>query len=139
VALLEGPELPILDGGARTFADALARLEIPSEPPALLVRRRATFEHEGSSYEFEPGDAIDIVVETMFDHPGIGHQSASWGADLLSFRDEIATARTFGFTADACLLWQRGRAQLASRALGGDEAAAKTIRQAVLSFDPSSD
>ena len=35
LATLEGPELPILDGGARAFVDALVALEIPPSASSL--------------------------------------------------------------------------------------------------------
>jgi UDP-3-O-[3-hydroxymyristoyl] N-acetylglucosamine deacetylase len=139
LAVVEGPELPILDGGARMFAEALAHLEIPKEPPDLRVLRRARLDFEDSSYEFEPWDSVEIAVETIFAHPAIGHQSAGWDGDPRSFCDDIAPARTFGFTTDASSLWGRGRALLAARARSGDEAAANTMNEAVLSIDSSSD
>lgn len=137
LAVVEGPELPILDGGARVFAEALGHLEIPSTLPELVVRRRAGLKFADSSYDFEPGAGVEILVETVFDHPAIGAGSASWHGDSRAFCDDIASARTFGFTRQARELWGRGRAQLGVPAILHDEAAAKALKRAVLLFDES--
>src|SRR4051794_20908164 len=34
---VEGPELPLLDGGSRAFANALVELDLPRAPPELVI------------------------------------------------------------------------------------------------------
>lgn len=136
VVIVDGPELPILDGGSRTFADVLASFGIPETPPELYVSCPAHLDFEGSSYEFEQGEAVDLVVETTFDHPSIGKQVARWDGRARSFRDEIAPARTFGFASQAAALATRGRAGLAARRNTADGTAAEAaFSEAVLVFD----
>jgi UDP-3-O-[3-hydroxymyristoyl] N-acetylglucosamine deacetylase len=138
MAVVEGPELPILDGGARVFAEAIARLEIPESVPELVVARRGRLAFDESSYAFAPGDTVELQVEAIFDHPAIGTQHAHWDGDRGSFRDQIAPARTFGFVSQTAELARRGRAGLATRpaARSGDESLA-ALREAVLIFDES--
>jgi UDP-3-O-[3-hydroxymyristoyl] N-acetylglucosamine deacetylase len=152
MAVVEGPELPILDGGARVFAEAIARLEIPESVPELVVARRGVLAFDESSYAFEPGDTVELQVEAIFDHPAIGTQHARWDGNRGSFRDQIAPARTFGFVSQTAELARRGRAGLATRpAARSDDDPGKSpagekslaalreaaLREAVLIFDES--
>jgi UDP-3-O-[3-hydroxymyristoyl] N-acetylglucosamine deacetylase len=139
MATIEGPELPILDGGARTYADALARLGVASEPPSLAVARSGRLTFDSSAYEFEPGEHVDVEVEVSFEHPSIGSQSARWDGARDSFCSEIAPARTFGFGGQVGELVRRGRAGLAARALETGGAALEALRAAVVVFDDGAD
>lgn len=133
-AVVDGPELPILDGGARRFADALIRLEIAPSPAELVVTRRERIDFESSSYEFEPADAVELDVQSTFDHSAIGAQRARWDGSPRSFLDDIAPARTFGFAGQASELARRGRAGLAVAA-ASDPAAMAALTEAVVVFD----
>ena len=133
-AVVEGPELPILDGGARAFAEALLALELPASEPAHLFVRKAGRVAAGSScYTFDVGEETALSVEVVFDHPAIGTERASWDGSRGAFVQSIAPARTFGFDADAPELWQKGRAMLASRV--EEPEALQAFAAAVMVFD----
>jgi UDP-3-O-[3-hydroxymyristoyl] N-acetylglucosamine deacetylase len=131
-AIVEGPELPILDGGARCFAEALQA--IGSQPSArpLVVTRTATLEADGATYVFEPSEDTALTVETTFDHPAIGTERASWDGSPETFSNIIAPARTFGFQSDQDALWVRERALLAKQC---DDGAKRAFASAVIVFD----
>ena len=145
-AFAEGPELPILDGGARRFADALLELDVvrseravrageSSRPPGargLTVMRAAELRDDDSIYTFDVADEPSLEVETVFDHPAIGTQSAAWDGSREAFLSAIATARTFGFQSDLAALVRSGRAELAIRQ---EDAAARAFADAVIVFD----
>jgi UDP-3-O-[3-hydroxymyristoyl] N-acetylglucosamine deacetylase len=132
---IDGPELPILDGGARAFALALAQLEVPPSPRLWRVQKAGKVTHLGSVYELEPSEDVEIAVKADFAHPELGSQRAGWDGDPRRFVDEIAPARTFGFVRDAEDLWSSGRAGLAALASKGDRGAKKAFTEAVLVFD----
>jgi UDP-3-O-[3-hydroxymyristoyl] N-acetylglucosamine deacetylase len=135
-AVVEGAELPILDGGAATFADALLELgggERAPETPDLYVSKSGRVAANGTGYTFEVADATALHVEVAFDHPAIGTQQARWDGTARSFVESIAPARTFGFAADARELWSQGRATLAARS--DDANALAAFSRAVLVFD----
>jgi len=135
-AVVEGAELPILDGGARTFADALAALELPPrspEPAELFVNKAGRLAAGSSCYAFDVGEDTALSIEVVFDHPAIGIERASWDGTRRTFLESIAPARTFGFHADAHELWRHGRAELAART--GDAHAMKAFSRAVIVFD----
>ena len=110
LVLVEGPEVPLLDGGARHFTDAIIRAELPRAEPEFAVTRAAEIRVGESTYRFAPGSAVAIDVEVAFDHPAIGVDRASWEGDADDFLRRIAPARTFGFARDAEGLRARGRA-----------------------------
>ena len=134
-AVVEGAELPILDGGARTFADALLELGLPARPPEpadLVVSKHGHVSAGTSSYTFEVAEETSLSIEAVFDHPAIGRERASWDGSPRAFVESIAPARTFGFKTDARELWRHGRAGLAAR--GDDPAAREAFSRAVIVF-----
>ncbi len=105
---VDGPEVPLLDGGARELALALAALSPPRSPPKLRVAQAGDVHVGASRYTFEPAEDVCIEVQVEFD--GIGPERASWDGSPERFLAEIAPARTFGFRRDAAGLRARGRA-----------------------------
>lgn len=105
---VDGPEVPLVDGSAQRFAEALLALDAPSAPPALVVERAAQLKVERSSYFFEPADAVRLEVEVQFRE--LPAERASWDGSRAAFLTDIAPARTFGFLSDAELLRRQGRA-----------------------------
>lgn len=108
---VDGPELPLLDGGAARWFDALATLDLSPSPPSLVVAERATLRAGESTYRFEPADAVEIEVDVSFAHPMAGDRRAAWSGDARDFRERIAPCRTFGFAREAEALARAGRAR----------------------------
>ena len=107
VVEVDGPEIPIMDGGARAFVDALAGFA-PSAPSARIVASGRVVVG-ASEYTFAPGPmrvevAIDFGDDRLAPHAG-------WDGDPSDFRDRIATARTFGFAHEVETLAERGLAR----------------------------
>lgn len=102
-------EIPLLDGGARRFADALAEIGAERAAPRLRVMRAATLRRGSSVYRFTPGDGRRLRVEVEFPAP-IGREAAEWGGDPRDFVARIAPARTFGWVSDREALRAAGRA-----------------------------
>jgi UDP-3-O-[3-hydroxymyristoyl] N-acetylglucosamine deacetylase len=102
-------ELPLLDGGARAYADALCALAIPASPRGLVVTRAATFRRGASVYELLPAEATRVEVEVAFPPP-VGVEGAAWDGDAGDFITRIAPARTFGWAHEYAALRAKGRA-----------------------------
>jgi UDP-3-O-[3-hydroxymyristoyl] N-acetylglucosamine deacetylase len=118
---LDADEIPILDGSARPFAEALAAAGIRGlERPAVPIVVGASFavEDEEASVEFLPpedgSDGLTLSYTIVYGHPAIGTQSRTLPLDPETFRREIAPARTFGFLKDVDELRRRGLARGAS-------------------------
>jgi UDP-3-O-[3-hydroxymyristoyl] N-acetylglucosamine deacetylase len=107
---VEGDEVPLLDGGAARFVEALRAIEAPAGPPRLVVTRAASLELRGSRYRFHPADTVRVAVEVDFPPP-VGAASASWDGDADDFAAHVAPARTFGWAKDHAALLAAGRAR----------------------------
>ncbi len=108
-----GPEIPILDGSALPFAEALAAAGTrPARPGGKILKIVAPFivADGGASVEAVPDEGLRISYFIDFDHPAIGAQSFDVCVTTESFRSEIAPARTFGFLKDVPELHRRGLA-----------------------------
>lgn len=106
---VQGPEVPLLDGGSLEFAQALQRVGFEAGRSRLRIAKRFEFVLGESMYRFLPGEGIELEVDVHFDHPEVGHQRASWDGSPDSYLLEIAASRTFGWERDAQRLRDVGR------------------------------
>jgi len=117
VVELDGPEIPVMDGSAADFINAVDQVGIAAlgQPRHFLkVLKPVRVELGGGFAEFRPHDRMRIEVEIDFASPVIGKQRYAANVDADSFRRDLARARTFGFLADVERLWSRGLALGAS-------------------------
>jgi len=118
VVEIDGPEVPIMDGSAAPFVDALdqAGLTARALPRRYIEVLKPIRVAKGNALgELRPYDhGFRIEAEIDFDHPLIGHQALALDIEPDSFRREIARARTFGFMKDVAKLWSGGYALGAS-------------------------
>jgi UDP-3-O-[3-hydroxymyristoyl] N-acetylglucosamine deacetylase len=113
---IDGPEVPIMDGSAGPFIEAVdeAGVERLEAPLRYIKVTRPVRVEDGEAYaEFSPYSGRRIEVEIDFDNPLIGRQRFAADVDR-AFRHDIARARTFGFLADVEKLLARGLARGAS-------------------------
>ncbi|HET7849407.1 MAG TPA: UDP-3-O-acyl-N-acetylglucosamine deacetylase [Pseudolabrys sp.] len=115
---LDGPEVPIMDGSAAPFVDAIDQAGLTTRAiprryiEVLKPVRVAKDKSLGELLPYRHGFRVEAEIE--FDHPLIGHQQLALDIDAASFRREIARARTFGFMRDVAKLWSAGYALGAS-------------------------
>ncbi len=109
---VDGPELPLLDGGAATWCEAIAGFGIAAREPSLCVMRAAEVKVGRSRYSFEVGVEVEVEVEIEIEVEVEIEvaKSASWKGDPHDFRARIASARTFAFSRDVEELAARGLA-----------------------------
>ena len=115
---MDGPEVPIMDGSAASFVEALdqAGLTDRAQPRRYIEVLKPVRVSRGDSYgELRPYQhGFRVEAEIDFDHPLIGHQALALDVEPDSFRREVARARTFGFMKDVASLWGAGYALGAS-------------------------
>jgi UDP-3-O-acyl N-acetylglucosamine deacetylase len=114
---VDGPELPIGDGSAANFFDALERVEMRwQECGRATFRIGARLEViEGNArYVVIPGDGLRVSVTIEFDHPNIGRQTGCFDITQENFGKSLARARTFGFKEEVDELYAKGLAKGAS-------------------------
>jgi len=109
---VDGPEMPLLDGGASAWCAALARLHLAPSSPRLRVTRAAAFDVGPSHYELAPAPdgAVHVTARVDFDDPRIAGE-ASWHGDPADFVARIAPARTFALARELDELALRGLAR----------------------------
>ena len=115
---VDGPEIPIMDGSAAPFVAAIDQAGIATlTPPRRYIQvLKPVRVAKGDSYgELRPYlRGLRIETEIEFDHPLIGRQSLAIDVEPISFRRDLARARTFGFMRDVAKLWSAGYALGAS-------------------------
>lgn len=104
---LDGSELPILDGSARPFAEAIQAdglKALPAERDMIAVREPFEYrdDRRGSFLRIEPASAISYQVKIDFNSKVIGVQEARF--DGTGYLEEIAPSRTFCFKREVRLL-----------------------------------
>lgn len=114
---VEGPEIPILDGSAAPFAEAIRRVGVCGQRKSarrLRLRAPVTTEQGGTRLSAEPATGLNLCVRTEFDDWSEG--SAECRAEInptttAAYRTNIAPARTFAFHAEVERLLQAGLAR----------------------------
>jgi UDP-3-O-[3-hydroxymyristoyl] N-acetylglucosamine deacetylase len=108
---IDDDELPLLDGGAHLFAEAILALDVVSEAAstALVITRNASISRGNAIYDFAPGGDVALRVDVEFRAP-VGRESTSWSGDAIDFLERIAPARTFGWADEHAALRASGRA-----------------------------
>ncbi len=107
-----GPEVPILDGSAWPFVEAvdetgMVETPIPRQQGRLMAPVVVTRGERTASAQ--PAERPSWACTVQFEHPGIGTQHAE--VSLETFRTSIARARTFGLLADVAAMRRQGFAQ----------------------------
>jgi len=118
VVEVDGPEVPIMDGSAAPFVEAIDQVGIATmAAPRRYIRvlKPIRVNADGCYGELRPHwRGLHIETEIEFDHPLIGRQTFAMDVEPDRFRRELARARTFGFLRDVAKLWSAGYALGAS-------------------------
>jgi UDP-3-O-[3-hydroxymyristoyl] N-acetylglucosamine deacetylase/3-hydroxyacyl-[acyl-carrier-protein] dehydratase len=128
---VEGVEIPILDGSAKPFVDALLEAGIQEsqvEREYLVVDEVIEFSHAetGSEYILMPSDRFELQTLIDFKSPYVDKQFAEMNGDI-DYAGEIAPARTFGFFSEIDALLDNDLAK------GGDLTNAIVVADRILS------
>jgi UDP-3-O-[3-hydroxymyristoyl] N-acetylglucosamine deacetylase len=111
---VDGPELPIMDGSARAFVEAIDQVgleTLTSTRRSIRVLKPVRVELGRAWAELHPYErGFSVDVEIDFDTPVIGRQRKALDITPDSFRRDLARARTFGFVRDVEQLWKLGLA-----------------------------
>src|SRR3974390_635366 len=115
---IDGPEVPIMDGSAAPFVDAIDHagiMELGAPRRFIEVLKPVRVVIGQSVGELAPHAAgFRADVEIDFAHPHIGRQTFNFEMSAANFRRDICRARTFGCMEDAARLWSAGYSRGAS-------------------------
>lgn len=109
-------EIPILDGSSENFIELIARAGLTEQDAPRRIFRvleRVEFTQGDRQMSIEPSASFQIDCVIDFPHPWIKKQSLKFVFENGSFGQQIASARTFGFTHEIDML------RKANLALGG--------------------
>lgn len=115
--VVEGPEIPILDGSAAPFAEAVCAVGVRGQGrPARTISLRTPISIEQGSTRIvaEPTSGLNLRVCTTFENwaEGTAECRAAFGPQTTErYRTEIAPARTFAFHAEVEKLLEAGLAR----------------------------
>lgn len=98
---IDGPELPILDGSAIQYAEAIDRVglkEQDADKEYYIIKQKTQFKDDetGATLTIYPDDGFSVEVMVEYNSSVLPNQFAVID-DLAEFKQEVASARTFVF------------------------------------------
>lgn len=124
---LDGPEIPIVDGSANPYLEALLAVGLTDqdEPRKYAYVTKPIYYGDDHKHAFvTPYNGLRITCTIDFAHPSVGKQVMDVDVNVHSFKTQIAGARTFGFLKDVEYLHSKGLAlggSLKNAVVLGDE------------------
>ncbi len=97
---LDGPEVPIMDGSAEPFIDAILEVGLKAQTAprrGIKILKEVSVRDGDKVVTLKPGIGSRYQIEIDFPHPEIGRQSAQIDMFSGDFISQISQARTFGF------------------------------------------
>ncbi|MEM7497109.1 MAG: UDP-3-O-acyl-N-acetylglucosamine deacetylase [Pseudomonadota bacterium] len=114
--ILDGPEVPIMDGSARSFIDGFLRAGVVATgtaPKAIKILRPIEVEGDGKRAALLPAEdtaGLTVRFAINFVDRAIGEQSVEMPLAGTTFAEELADCRTFGHLAEVEQLRRLGLA-----------------------------
>jgi UDP-3-O-[3-hydroxymyristoyl] N-acetylglucosamine deacetylase len=110
---IDSKELPIMDGSAAPFVEAIDEAgiaELSARRKFIKVLKPIRVQDGDCWGELTPHSGFHLDIEIDFDTPVIGRQRLAYEMSPSVFRRELSRARTFGFMRDVERLWKAGLA-----------------------------
>ena len=111
---LDGPEVPIMDGSAKPFVEAIERVgyqDQHADRKYLVLTDNLTYEDKDKNVEMlavpTKGGEFRLTVMVDYNSPVLGTQHAHM-YELSHFIDEISSCRTFVFLGELAVLAKNG-------------------------------
>ncbi len=111
---IDGPEVPIMDGSSRMFAEAIAKAglrKVEGEDRVIRILKPVEVEDGGRVARLEPSDSFEIDFGIEFEDAAIGAQSCAMRLVNGAFLDQLQDNRTFVRKAEVDMLQKIGLAR----------------------------
>ncbi len=111
---VDGPEIPVLDGSALPFVEAIDGVglrELDDTRPVHHPEESYSTTMEENSLVLVPSPSLQIDYTVSYNNPAIGDQFSSLKLTPETFRESIAPARTYGFKEEIEELFEAGLAR----------------------------
>ena len=114
--VLEGGEVPIMDGSAFPFAEAINETgfaDVPGETPRRALSALIALEENGGNRFLAAVPSEKLCVSYVIDYSGtpVGTQNVTYDVTRETFYNIISRARTFGLTSELEYLRRNGLAK----------------------------
>jgi UDP-3-O-[3-hydroxymyristoyl] N-acetylglucosamine deacetylase len=112
--VLDAPEVPIMDGSAAPFVDLINKVGLQRQTAliqAIIIDKPLTVREHDKHVGLVPADEFSVDMSIDFDDPVIGRQSMDIKVNEVSFSQQLAPARTFGFQEQLYTLHKLGLAK----------------------------
>lgn len=95
--LIDGSEVPLMDGGSSDFIFGLECIEVPKQKAENFILKKEIRVTLGDSWIIaKPFDRLKIKCIVDFQHPQIGRQEVIFDETVNNFKEEFSHAKTFG-------------------------------------------
>lgn len=114
VVEIDGPEIPIMDGSARCFVEALEKAGLSRQQQrrrALRITQTVSVKDGDKEVFLSPAAGQYFGFEIAFDNALIGRQKYTYSQHGQAYQRDIASARTFGFLHEVEQLRKMGLAR----------------------------
>ena len=111
--LIDGPEVPIMDGSSIRFVNLIDKASTKSlnkKRKILKVKKHIKVVKNDTSVELKPNNQFSIDFEIDFPSKLVSQQSCQLQLVNGNYKTDIASARTFGFEKDVDMLRSNGLA-----------------------------
>ncbi|RZV35447.1 MAG: UDP-3-O-[3-hydroxymyristoyl] N-acetylglucosamine deacetylase, partial [Acidimicrobiales bacterium] len=108
---INGNEVPALDGSSEPFLKLIEQVGIYSQPAPrryIKVLKPVVVQIGDAMAKGEPADTLQLDVSIDFEEEAIGRQRIVIEPDVKSFRERIASARTFARAHEVAALREAG-------------------------------
>eukprot|EP00742_Colponemidia_sp_Colp-10_P007932 GILJ01008558.1.p1 GENE.GILJ01008558.1~~GILJ01008558.1.p1 ORF type:complete len:313 (-),score=34.30 GILJ01008558.1:92-1030(-) len=114
--LLNGPDVPCLDGSAKPFCEKILETGLKDQQAPrkrLAVKRPVTVKSTKNKAQASlvPSESFRLSVEVDFSSRNLGFGPSRFTLDPNRALEEVIPARTFGFAEDVAMLHQTGLAR----------------------------
>lgn len=110
---LNGGEIPIMDGSAFPFVEAICEAGVkplPERKKSIKILKPFQIREKDAFISVNPGSGFRVDYSIEYDHPAIMRQELALSVNIENFKKEIAPARTFGFLQEVPALRAQGLA-----------------------------
>lgn len=99
IILIDGQEIPLMDGGSNDFIFGLETLDIPPQTiPKLFIKNEIKVELNDSYIIANPNSTFEVNFTIDFQNSPIGKQEKTFTQAKHNFKEKISHAKTFGHT-----------------------------------------
>ena len=108
---IDGPEVPIMDGSSKLFVELIEKngIELKNKNRKIVrIKKEISISNQKGSVKLLPKNEFSIDFEIDFPSSVISKQSCQLQLINGNYKDDIASARTFGFEKDVEYLRSNG-------------------------------